>query len=535
MGQFIGTVRAFGDRIGLMVVGPAGHRLATVSTFFIPILFFTIFSSVNIELFSLPVNLRGDEGAMGLQILRAGEFRELYGIYSRWNWNHPGPVYFYYYALADLLVPIGGDYGRFIFAQLILNCFIAIWILRVVRRMFPDRSYAPALFAMTVIAALRPLGGVVLFSIWPPYSIVIPMLLFFISISAFAAGDAKSFAPLAFSATICFQHQISTAVTLAVMFCAAMCVHLYFVRKGEALYSSGDRSSIVCWCALVCVAFVPMVVDLFTFGMKSNLVKLAKFMLSKGATVGSPVIAFKFVSSFVGDTLGVAGAVPSAVIVFFLCAGVAASVVKAERTLKSLALFSLGGMAMLVFSVMKIRIVPGYEMMESVGRYLLYFEHGLIAILFFVLSMAIISRAGRLLLSPGRIAPVLVAGAAIVVIVAPFLAPVHLPNVNDEIDYFVDAIGPSKEVTSELYFRAMSKDHMQWMNATGIAYRLKRGGFDFCVSDEWLVMFGREHQCAGRESVRRIHLLKPDRPSARPSVNGATHVYKESGIRFGDQ
>ncbi|REM67800.1 hypothetical protein DSI38_09235, partial [Mycobacterium tuberculosis] len=46
----------------------------------------------------------GDFAANALNIIRAKSFHEIYGNYSRWQFNHPGPFFFYVYAFGEMVL-----------------------------------------------------------------------------------------------------------------------------------------------------------------------------------------------------------------------------------------------------------------------------------------------------------------------------------------------------------------------------------------------------------------------------------------------
>src|SRR5437879_1501793 len=54
--------------------------------------------------FRTAVYEEGDDAANALQIHRAKSLHELHGNYSRWRFHHPGPAFFYVYALGEALL-----------------------------------------------------------------------------------------------------------------------------------------------------------------------------------------------------------------------------------------------------------------------------------------------------------------------------------------------------------------------------------------------------------------------------------------------
>src|ERR1700753_3629488 len=63
--------------------------------------FFAVLLIINRELFNLPIFEYTDFAANAIQVERAKHFRELLGNYSRWGFHHPGPAFFYIFALGE--------------------------------------------------------------------------------------------------------------------------------------------------------------------------------------------------------------------------------------------------------------------------------------------------------------------------------------------------------------------------------------------------------------------------------------------------
>jgi hypothetical protein len=53
------------------------------------------------QYFQTPFHETGDAAVNALQVDNAGRFQELYGNYSRWEFSHPGPAFFYVYAAGE--------------------------------------------------------------------------------------------------------------------------------------------------------------------------------------------------------------------------------------------------------------------------------------------------------------------------------------------------------------------------------------------------------------------------------------------------
>src|ERR1700678_4274460 len=63
--------------------------------------FLLVLLIVNHALFSSPIMSYSDSAVNAMQIEKAKHFRELLGNYSRWDFHHPGPAFFYAFALGE--------------------------------------------------------------------------------------------------------------------------------------------------------------------------------------------------------------------------------------------------------------------------------------------------------------------------------------------------------------------------------------------------------------------------------------------------
>src|SRR5690606_13958691 len=88
--------------------------------------------------FGSPVYEAGDLAVNALQVEYARHFAELYGNYSRFEFNHPGPAFFYVYAafqwlLCDLIPLCPSPHNAHLLACVALQSFffaLALGILR---------------------------------------------------------------------------------------------------------------------------------------------------------------------------------------------------------------------------------------------------------------------------------------------------------------------------------------------------------------------------------------------------------------------
>jgi hypothetical protein len=142
--------------------------------------------------FATPFHEEGDSASNALQIHRARSLREIHGNYSQWGFYHPGPAFFYVYAvgeavLHDALHLTPAPRNAHTYAGTLLQlAFYAVAI-----ALFARHTRQPALTVALALAA----GALhyahadrVLYSTWPPDVLLMPMLCLVVAGAALAAA-----------------------------------------------------------------------------------------------------------------------------------------------------------------------------------------------------------------------------------------------------------------------------------------------------------------------------------------------------------
>ena len=143
--------------------------------------------------FGVPLHEIADLAANALQIDRAKELGEIYGNYSRFGFNHPGPAFFYVYAGAeilfhDLLRLTPAPHNAHLLGGILLqSSFLALAITVLARYASPNRVLFIAL-AIGIGLLHFALAGQHQYSIWPPSALVLPFASFLVLATALSAG-----------------------------------------------------------------------------------------------------------------------------------------------------------------------------------------------------------------------------------------------------------------------------------------------------------------------------------------------------------
>jgi hypothetical protein len=187
-----------GDKIPRRAWG----RHASVLT---ALLFAAILLNNSEAVFQTPQYEADDYAANSLHVLKARQFQETLGNYSRFGFHHPGPAFFYVFAWGEIVffdfaklvpTPFNGQLialyalSAFFFSATValiaarlgaagkwfigLSLFLAAWHFGAVGKFF---EFVPGHFG--------------LLSPWPPCFIVLPFLCFVFAAASVAAGDGK--------------------------------------------------------------------------------------------------------------------------------------------------------------------------------------------------------------------------------------------------------------------------------------------------------------------------------------------------------
>ncbi len=105
--------------------------------------------AINAHWWRVPITEGGDFAANSLQVYHAKVFRELLGNYSRWQFHHPGPVYFYLFAAGeylfyDLLHIVPAPANAQFLTVLLVNTALLFGSIEIFARHFSERAVSSA-------------------------------------------------------------------------------------------------------------------------------------------------------------------------------------------------------------------------------------------------------------------------------------------------------------------------------------------------------------------------------------------------------
>lgn len=124
------------------------------------VVFLAVLLVLNRALFRVPIFEYTDFAANALQIERAKHFRELLGNYSRWGFHHPGPAFFYIFALGekvlhDWLHLVPSEMNAHILSMVVLSTAFLFGAIGVIATRCRSRLFPPAALALSLLYLCR--------------------------------------------------------------------------------------------------------------------------------------------------------------------------------------------------------------------------------------------------------------------------------------------------------------------------------------------------------------------------------------------
>lgn len=155
------------------------------------------------DLFVVPTYEEADDAANALNIARAKQGTELYGNYSRYNFNHPGPAFFYVYALGETLLHdqlhlTPSRHNAHLLTLALLQAAFFAGVVAIAASVTARPVTTAALITAVALLHFAFVPGAFL-SLWPPFVLVLPFALFLVASAHVAGGGWASLPWLALS------------------------------------------------------------------------------------------------------------------------------------------------------------------------------------------------------------------------------------------------------------------------------------------------------------------------------------------------
>jgi hypothetical protein len=211
----------------------------------------------------------GDEALLEMSTRNTAEGLTLTGPYSRFGFNHPGPLYFF------LRIPLYYASGMSSSSSYLTLCLIACLCLagslEIVRRSIPGAS--AALLCLVAAVYFRAMTPVIWLNEWNAFVIITPVLLMTLSLAAVSSGSWRWLPAAVFSGSFAAQTHLGSVPTVLASFLVTLVLVLAGRRKP-------DRPGILWLSAgLAAALWLPVAVQQMAAGREGNLTVLVRFFL----------------------------------------------------------------------------------------------------------------------------------------------------------------------------------------------------------------------------------------------------------------
>jgi hypothetical protein len=462
------------------------------------------------QYFKTPLLESGDVAVNAIQVDNAKHLSELYGNYSRFEFNHPGPAFFYAYAvgewlLYDLLgvVPSPGN-AHLLACMFVQSAFFSLALVLIASHL-RSRLWLP----LALLAAALYFGPLrePFMSIWPPHVLLMPFLCLLAAACSVGTGRLGHLPLLVLAGGFLFHGHVAQPLFVGALGVLSLWLGLRRARQDEA--AAGWRELVrrhpgPVWAslALATLFLLPLAIDVLTGGTRSNVATiLGRFYANTGDSK-SVLQSFLYFVSFatpaqnqedifteMGPQVGAffnanAGRVALWTAIFALTPCLAfvlpRRVEPAERR------FLLTAHLLLGFTVF-LCVLWGMAQAGPMAQFNGYFYY---AVYFFALLLAL-GWLDRLIRAPGNpaLAGALCAIAAVISTWAFRLPRWSESDAGQPIKRAVDAaVKPGDRSPRILVF-----EHASWPKVASLALDLQRRGVKFYMEPWWGFMFGYGH------------------------------------------
>ena len=218
----------------------------------------------------------GDEALNLIGVMQAGKFDHLLGPYSRYGFNHPGPVLFYLMAIGTWLlqwVPANPHH----WVIWILNTTCIIYSFHCFYQMLDRKYFIPILFALMVFV-LRGHTSYIYHWFWGPNVLLFGIMALLAGFLSIAEGKTLHAIPVAFLTQYLIQSHIASIPFFVIVGGIAILLYLIPIIRKKSTFDRQQRNHILIAIALSLILFAPPIIEQFT-QQPGNLNELTKFYL----------------------------------------------------------------------------------------------------------------------------------------------------------------------------------------------------------------------------------------------------------------
>ena len=465
----------------------------------------------------------GDLAALELRTRAASHFGELLGPYSRYGWDHPGPVAFYW--AAPFYVLAGDRPGGLAVATVASNLLWVVLLVAAARRAAGAR--AAWLATATVLGFVAILGVPWLRQAWNPFQVILPVAAVAVLGAATWAGVRWALPAAAVCATWAVQTHVGTAGVVLIMVAVTVLPALWTHRRSWRAW----RGSIGATLALGVVLWLPPLIDQVQH-RPGNLRTLVRFFRASAGTshpfhdvlrlvapqlsltstdlgghLGSNVAHFRPISP--GELLVLAA------LLAFVAFGAWRAGAAGDHFRLGCCLAALGGSLGAVAST---RAAAG-----DLLPYFTSFSSGVGIVVWFAALLTAADLAAPHVPTGATRRPLSWGAAGVLVVVALLLGVAGIrarsyAHISDHPDVGRLATAAERALGSDVdspVLMVVGKNR-PWPQAAGLAAELERRGVDVRTAKPWVFLFGHDYRPRGDEVVGLLVLGAHDGHFPKP-------------------
>jgi hypothetical protein len=490
------------------------------STLALAVFFLLLILALNPDLFTNPLVEDGDFAVDSLLVHLAKHLHAFVGHDSRWQFHHPGPAFFYFFALGeslfyDLLHLVPAPFNAQLVSMIVVNIGLLLAAFAVLKRHCPAFSVPLGLAATLVISSIVNGSTVpsMLISIWQPDFLLFAYLLFCLSGASVLTGEMRDLPWFSFSGMLLLHAHIAQFLFVGCIGGGVLAVLLIRAAQDGSLkaFVRKHRRDITLATGICFVMALPPLLDLLLH-RPNNLDDVLDYLHVHAGEQNGMLTAIRYVLSFflfVGNTdkvlvdpsWSMVGAIlsrPWVVIywlTFFLSFLVAVALTRAQAARDRSPFFKnllwIVGATIVLFLYWAHRITGPLYMFNGNFFFVVH------VLAWFILIAAVsprLGKRGKNLLAWACIAFMILFGVSR----RETLRANYMPS-NPDANPAASAVPILPAGHLMLTF-----EHKDWPLAAGVAMAMTRMGTPFCVNRNWGFMFDRARVCPDELKAEKL-------------------------------
>jgi len=459
---------------------------------------------------SEPMAPTGDTAVLESYVIQASQGRLLVGPYSRFQWHHPGPVYFY--ALVPFYAAAGQRTTGLSAGAFVINVLsILLVLMTLVQERVPGLLLATATMVALYVFRLADL----LTSPWNPHVIVVPLLALAVLSAGAASGRFRLLPVVAGLASFVAQTDVGV-VPVALVFGAAAVGACLVIAILDRSSRGAFLSATAVTGAVLAVMWLPVLLEQLR-NTPGNIHELWRFFAHGREGGGQSLkVAFAAWTDMLAGPLGPRlylahgwalrrsheALTQGWAIVQMASLGLAAVVSSIERRPfpAFLSLLLLLTSAVALWSITRI----DGEIMD----HQIFWLSGIGALNTAVVAGILVERMWSRERTAGIVPPIIVSGALVVIIVAVGLSRLQVARTASRSPQH-DAVAIEQSASAIQGYLARRQierplikiDEASWSLAAGVLLQLQKRGVAYAVDDAWIPMFTDMARTTGREGA----------------------------------